>query len=66
MNSYKLHGILNGINMDAFNPETDSKIFKNYGPNNPQDKLVNKTELLKLCALRRCKHACHRHRYPLC
>ena len=30
MNSYKLHGILNGINMDAFNPETDSKIFKNY------------------------------------
>ena len=43
MNSYKLHGILNGINMDAFNPETDSKIFKNYGP--------NKTELLKLCGL---------------
>ena len=39
------------INMDAFNPETDSKIFKNYGPNNPQDKLVNKTELLKLCGL---------------
>ena len=37
--------------MDAFNPETDSKIFKNYGPNNPQDKLVNKTELLKLCGL---------------
>ena len=51
MNSYKLHGILNGINMDAFNPETDSKIFKKYGPNNPQDKLVNKTELLKLCGL---------------
>ena len=51
MNSYKLHGILNGINMDAFNPETDSKIFKKYGPNNPQDKQVNKTELLKLCGL---------------
>ena len=41
----------NGIDMDAFNPETDPKIFKNYGPNNPQDKLVNKTELLKLCGL---------------
>ena len=50
---YRLDSVLllNGINMDAFNPETDSKIFKNYGPNNPQDKLVNKTELLKLCGL---------------
>lgn len=28
-----------------------ARFFKNYGPNNPQDKLVNKTELLKLCGL---------------
>ena len=51
MNSYKLHGILNGIDMDAFNPETDPKLFKNYGPRNPEDKTVNKLELLKLCGL---------------
>ena len=51
MNSYKLHGILNGIDMNAFNPMTDPKLFKNYGPRNPQDKMVNKLELLKLCGL---------------
>jgi len=51
MNSYKLHGILNGIDMDAFNPQTDTKIFKQYGPDTPDDKLVNKRELLKLCGL---------------
>ena len=51
MNSYKLHGILNGIDMDAFNPQTATKIFKQYGPKTPEDKLVNKTELLKLCGL---------------
>ena len=49
---YRLDSVLRmNSYMDAFNPETDSKIFKNYGPNNPQDKLVNKTELLKLCGL---------------
>ena len=51
MNSYKLHGILNGIDMDAFNPQTDPKIFKNYGPKTPEDKKVNKLELLKLCGI---------------
>ena len=51
MNSYKLHGILNGIDMDAFNPETDPKIFKSYGPKNPEDKKINKLELLKLCGI---------------
>ena len=51
MNSYKLHGILNGIDMNAFNPQTDTKIFKQYGPDTPDDKLVNKRELLKLCGL---------------
>ncbi len=31
----RLHGILNGIDMDAFNPQTDTKIFKQYGPKTP-------------------------------
>ena len=51
MNSYKLHGILNGIDMDDGAAAADITAYKNYGPNNPQDKLVNKTELLKLCGL---------------
>lgn len=51
MNSYKLHGILNGIDMDAFDPQTDPKLFKNYGPKDPEGKKVNKLELLKLCGL---------------
>lgn len=51
MNSYKLHGILNGIDMDAFNPQTDTKLFKTYGPETMQDKKINKLELLKLCGL---------------
>lgn len=51
MNSHKLHGILNGIDVDIFNPMNDSKIFKNYGPRNPQGKLVNKLKLLELCGL---------------
>ena len=66
MNSYKLHGILNGIDMDAFNPQTDTKIFKQYGPKTPEDKLVNKTELLKLCGLEGDANTPgHRHRHPL-
>ena len=48
---HQLSGILNGIDMDAFNPQTDTKIFKQYGPKTPEDKLVNKIELLKLCGL---------------
>lgn len=50
-NSWKLHGILNGIDMDAFNPLTDTHLYKNYGPKTLKDKIQNKRELLKLCGL---------------
>lgn len=50
-NSGKLRGILNGIDTELYNPETDRNIFKNYGPSNLQNKLQNKQELLKFCRL---------------
>ena len=48
MNSYKLHGILNGIDMDAFNPQTDTKLFKQYGPDTPDDILEDDVRLIVL------------------
>lgn len=50
-NSWKLHGILNGIDMDVFNPMTDEKLVKNYGPKSMKGKVENKRDLLKLCGL---------------
>ena len=50
-NSSKLYGILNGIDVDYYNPETDSFIFKNYSVNDMSGKLVCKTELQKLLGL---------------
>lgn len=49
--SYKLHGIINGIDQDAFNPATDPLIFKNYTARSIKGKADNKTELLALCGL---------------
>ncbi len=43
----KLHGILNGINRDFFNPKTDELIFKNYDKNSLNLKQKNKKELYK-------------------
>lgn len=48
-NSYKLHGILNGIDMEAFNPATDTALYKPY--TDIKGKQVNKKELLSLCGL---------------
>lgn len=50
-NSWKLHGILNGIDMDVFNPQSDPKLCKNYTPKTLKNKTANKQELLKLCGL---------------
>lgn len=43
--SADLYGILNGINYEEFNPETDKYIEKIYGVNNYKDKKVNKSAL---------------------
>jgi len=40
-----LYGIINGLNYDIFNPNTDKKIYKNYSLANIKDKKVNKKKL---------------------
>ena len=49
--SFKLRGILNGIDVINYNPETDKDIFKNYTADNVRGKYANKTELQKLLGL---------------
>jgi starch synthase len=49
--SSKLSGIINGINEQEWNPETDKKIFSNYSINNIQNKLINKSSLQKQLGL---------------
>ncbi len=49
--SFKLRGILNGIDVINYNPETDKDIFKNYTADNIRGKYVNKRELQKLLGL---------------
>ena len=48
---YKLRGILNGIDVENYNPETDKDVFKNYSADNMRGKAVNKKELQKLLGL---------------
>ncbi|MBQ3004831.1 MAG: glycogen synthase GlgA [Clostridia bacterium] len=47
MRRFKLSGILNGIDVDGYDPSTDSRIYKNYDVNSVDDKAVNKAELQK-------------------
>ena len=49
--SFKLRGILNGIDVINYNPETDKDVFKNYSADNVRGKYVNKRELQKLLGL---------------
>ena len=44
---YKLRGIVNGIDTDVFNPETDSAITKNYSYETIRFKSMNKKALQK-------------------
>lgn len=41
-NSYKLQGILNGIDYDFYNPKTEKLLVANYDFSNIQDKVKNK------------------------
>ncbi|MBR6564427.1 MAG: glycogen synthase, partial [Clostridia bacterium] len=45
--TYKLTGIVNGIDTEVYNPETDSLIYKNFTVDTLEDKAVNKAELQK-------------------
>ncbi len=50
-NEGKLYGILNGIDVEYYNPETDKFIFKNYSADDTSGKKVCKAELQKMLGL---------------
>ena len=50
-NENKLTGILNGIDVASYNPETDTSLFANYTAENLENKRVCKTELQKMLGL---------------
>lgn len=49
--SWKLCGILNGIDVDGYNPETDEMIWANYNSEDFEKKAENKEELQMLMGL---------------
>ena len=49
--SYKVSGILNGIDVENYDPETDPDIFKNYSAKDPDGKAENKAALQELFGL---------------
>ena len=50
-NSYKLTGILNGIDDGVYNPKTDEKLFATYSKTNLAGKAENKRQLQKMLGL---------------
>lgn len=46
-----LTGILNGLDYDFWNPETDKYLQKNYSSRKPGDKYINKARLQRTCHL---------------
>ncbi len=50
-NAHKLHGILNGIDIDYYNPETDKFLFANYSKDDLSGKEICKAELQKMLNL---------------
>lgn len=51
MNKDKIRGIINGIDTDYYNPETDKSIVKNYSLDTIGDKVENKLALQKTFGL---------------
>lgn len=49
--SYKLSGILNGIDVKNYNPEDDSAIVSNYSYDHPEGKKADKADLQKMLGL---------------
>ncbi len=50
-NSTKLTGILNGIDVDSYNPEKDKALFANFSAENLENKTICKSELQKMLGL---------------
>ncbi|WPC40593.1 glycogen synthase GlgA [Clostridium sp. JS66] len=48
---YKLHGIVNGIDYELFNPNTDNHIHYRYNSSTTYNKVKNKTKLQKILNL---------------
>ncbi len=46
-NSFKLSGVLNGIDVVSYNPETDKNIAANYSADDPRNKIKCKNALLE-------------------
>ena len=49
--SFKLRGIVNGIDTDVYDPAKDKHIWSNYSADNPKNKAENKLKLLELFGL---------------
>lgn len=50
-NKGKLRGILNGIDVDYYNPSNDTEVFANFGIGDIEGKAKNKKELQKMLGL---------------
>ncbi len=48
---YKIKGVINGIDMEEYNPKTDKKLFKNYDLKHIDAKIENKKALCEMLDL---------------